>query len=128
MRGTDLLPLIEQGLCRPRKLVDLGGVATLAGIRETDAGDLLVGAGVTLADLARWPRGPAASAGDRLHRVAQIREMATVGGNLCQAKRCWFYRNGFPCYKRSGATAPCYAVLGDNRYYHAVLGRIAARR
>ena len=53
--GTDLLPLIEQGLSRPRKLVDLGGVATLAGIRETDAGDLLVGAGVTLADLARWP-------------------------------------------------------------------------
>jgi CO/xanthine dehydrogenase FAD-binding subunit len=45
-----------------------------------------------------------------------------VGGNLCQAKRCWFYRNGFSCYKRSGATAPCYAVLGDNRYYHAVLG------
>ena len=48
--------------------------------------------------------------------------MATVGGNLCQAKRCWFYRNGFDCYKRRGATAPCYAVLGDNRYYHAVLG------
>ena len=121
--GTDLLPLIEQGLCRPRKLVDLGGVATLAGIRETDAGDLLVGAGVTLADLARWP-----GVDPLLRRVVasiaspQIREMATVGGNLCQAKRCWFYRNGFPCYKRSGATAPCYAVLGDNRYYHAVLG------
>ena len=82
-----------------------------------------MGAGVTLADLARWP-----GVDPLLRRVVasiaspQIREMATVGGNLCQAKRCWFYRNGFPCYKRSGATAPCYAVLGDNRYYHAVLG------
>jgi CO/xanthine dehydrogenase Mo-binding subunit/CO/xanthine dehydrogenase FAD-binding subunit len=121
--GTDLLPLIEQGLGRPRTLVDLSGVAELAQIRETDTGDLVVGAGVTLADLARWPRLDAV-----LRRVLatiaspQIREMATVGGNLCQAKRCWFYRNGFPCYKRSGITAPCYAVLGDHRYYHAVLG------
>jgi len=48
--------------------------------------------------------------------------MATVAGNLCQAKRCWFYRNGFDCYKRGGVTRPCYAVLGDSRYYHAVLG------
>jgi CO/xanthine dehydrogenase Mo-binding subunit/CO/xanthine dehydrogenase FAD-binding subunit len=121
--GTDLLPLIEQGLQRPRRLVDLGGVAEVAQIRETDSGDLVVGAGVTLADLGRWPR-----VDPLIRRVvasiasAQIREMATVGGNLCQAKRCWFYRNGFACYKRSGVTAPCYAVLGDNRYYHAVLG------
>lgn len=98
-------------------------MAELAEIRETDAGDLVVGAGVTLADLARGSR-----VDPLLRRVVasiaspQIREMATVGGNLCQAKRCWFYRNGFACYKRSGATAPCYAVLGDNRYYHAVLG------
>ncbi len=121
--GTDLLPLIEQGLGRPRTLVDLDGVAELARIRETDAGDLLVGAGVTLADLARWPRlAPVLRQVVTSIASPQIREMATVGGNLCQAKRCWFYRNGFPCYKRSGATAPCYAVLGDNRYYHAVLG------
>ena len=52
----------------------------------------------------------------------QIRELATVGGNLLQEKRCSFFRNGFPCYKRSGWTAPCYAVLGDHRFHHAVLG------
>ena len=52
----------------------------------------------------------------------QIREMATVGGNLLQQKRCSFYRNGFNCYKRGGWTCPCYAVLGEHRFYHAVLG------
>ncbi len=123
--GTDLLPLVEQGLRRPSRLVDLGGVAELGQVWENDAGDLLVGAGVTLADLARRPE----VAGDHVLRKAiasiaspQIREMATVAGNLCQEKRCWFYRNGFACYKRGGVTCPCYAVLGDSRYYHAVLG------
>src|SRR5205814_8439287 len=52
----------------------------------------------------------------------QIRAVATVGGNLVQAKRCWFFRNGFDCYKRGGATCPCYAVQGDHRFYHAALG------
>src|SRR5262249_38930857 len=52
----------------------------------------------------------------------QIREAATVAGNLRQAKRCWFYRNGFDCYKRGGPARPCYAVMGDHRFYHAVTG------
>jgi CO/xanthine dehydrogenase FAD-binding subunit len=38
-----------------------------------------------------------------------------------QAKRCWFFRNGFDCYKRNGATSPCYAVLGDHRFQHAAV-------
>ena len=52
----------------------------------------------------------------------QIRELATVGGNLLQEKRCAFYRNGFNCYKRGGWTCPCYAVTGDHRFHHAVIG------
>ncbi len=52
----------------------------------------------------------------------QIRETATVAGNLCQANRCWFFRSGFVCYKRGGITCPCYAITGDHRYFHAVLG------
>jgi CO/xanthine dehydrogenase FAD-binding subunit len=100
-------------------------VAELGRVWQDDAGNLFVGAGVTLADLSRRPE----LAGDHVLRTViasiaspQIREMATVAGNLCQAKRCWFYRNGFDCYKRGGVTRPCYAVLGDSRYYHAVLG------
>ncbi len=38
-----------------------------------------------------------------------------------QAKRCWFFRNGFDCYKRNGATSPCYAVTGDHRFQHAAI-------
>jgi CO/xanthine dehydrogenase FAD-binding subunit len=52
----------------------------------------------------------------------QVRAVATVGGNLVQAKRCWFFRSGFDCYKRGGATCPCYAVQGDHRFYHAAVG------
>jgi CO/xanthine dehydrogenase FAD-binding subunit len=51
----------------------------------------------------------------------QIRNTATVAGNLVQAKRCWFFRNGFDCYKRNGATSPCYAILGDHRFQHAAV-------
>jgi len=51
----------------------------------------------------------------------QVRAVATVAGNLAQAKRCWFFRNGFDCYKRGGATCPCYAVLGDHRFQHAAI-------
>ena len=51
----------------------------------------------------------------------QIRETATLAGNLCQANRCWFYRSGFTCYKRGGTTCPCYAVNGDHRYFHAIV-------
>jgi CO/xanthine dehydrogenase FAD-binding subunit len=105
--------------------VDLSGVPELRQVSETAAGDLVMGGGVTLADLARRPE----LAGDVAIREAiasiaspQIREMATVAGNLCQEKRCWFYRNGFACYKRGGVTCPCYAILGDSRYHHAVLG------
>ena len=58
----------------------------------------------------------------RRHATHQVRELATVGGNLLQDKRCAFYRNGFNCYKRGGWTSPCCAVMGDHRFHHAVIG------
>jgi CO/xanthine dehydrogenase Mo-binding subunit/CO/xanthine dehydrogenase FAD-binding subunit len=122
--GTDLLPARRQGLADPEVLVDLAGIEGLRGVREDGQGDLVIGAATTLADLAR----AVAGTGDLVLRRTveliaspQVREMATVGGNLCQQKRCWFYRNGFPCYKRGGWTCPCYAVLGDHRFHHAVM-------
>jgi CO/xanthine dehydrogenase Mo-binding subunit/CO/xanthine dehydrogenase FAD-binding subunit len=123
--GTDLMPARSQGLGRASQLISLMHVPELASITETGAGDLVIGSAVTLADLARSP----CTARDAALREAvagiasaQIREAATVGGNLCQGKRCWFYRSGFQCYKRGGSTCPCYAVTGDHRYHHAVLG------
>lgn len=126
--GTDLLVARDQGVASPVRLVDLSTVRSLRDLRETDDGDLHIGAGTTLADLHRF-LSSAAMPGDRMLvelldglATPQIREMATVGGNLLQQKRCSFYRNGFNCYKRGGWTCPCYAVLGEHRFHHAVLG------
>jgi CO/xanthine dehydrogenase Mo-binding subunit/CO/xanthine dehydrogenase FAD-binding subunit len=120
--GTDLLLQREQKLRSFRRMVDLGGVAELSGIHETHDG-LSIGANVTLTDLAGCAAVPPIVA-QTIATIAtpQARNVATVGGNLLQAKRCWYYRNGFNCYKRGGRSCPCYAVLGDHRFYHAAVG------
>lgn len=126
--GTDLLVQRSQGLAAPRVLVDLTSCADLPRLAPDCDGDLRIAATTTLANLVRslegsqWPGDRVLAETTRTIASAQIRESATVGGNVCQAKRCWFYRNGFPCYKRGGAASPCYAVLGDHRFHHAILG------
>ncbi|HEY1488911.1 MAG TPA: FAD binding domain-containing protein, partial [Micromonosporaceae bacterium] len=122
--GTDLLPAIGQGVAAPEEFVDVTSIPVLAeNVRLSDGG-WQIGAGVRLADLAHHDEDttPAGVIADAVRRIAspQIREMATLGGNLCQQNRCWFFRNDFPCYKRSGWSHPCYAVQGDHRFYHAV--------
>ena len=113
----------------PVRLIDTTSIRDLRRLEETAEGGLRIGAAVTLEDLRRRVSVPGAPPGDEmltdlLDELAtpQIRELATVGGNLLQEKRCAFYRNGFDCYKRGGWTCPCYAVLGENRFHHAVLG------
>jgi len=122
--GTDLLPLRAQNLVAPSRLVSVTDIPALRRLEISSEGALAIGAAVTLRDLVR-------GAGERIPLLAeavrhlaspQIRAMATVGGNLLQDKRCWFFRNGFDCYKRGGVGRPCYAVLGDHRFYHAVIG------
>lgn len=122
--GTDLLPARDQGLGGAPVLIDLTGAADLRRI-ERVGDDLVIGATVTLAELAATaPDHGLGVLADTVDRIAsaQLREVATVGGNLCQQKRCWFFRNGFDCYKRSGPSCPCYAINGDHRFHHAVLG------
>lgn len=120
--GTDILALQAQGLPNPPVLVELTTVPDLTRVTVGDGG-VTIGAAVSLAQLAREPRVGAALR-STVEQIAtpQIREAATVAGNLCQTKRCWFFRNGFDCYKRGGPARPCYAVLGDHRFYHAVEG------
>ena len=127
--GTDLLVARQQGLRSPVRLIDTTSVLKLRGLEETPEGGLRIGAAVTLEDLRQRVSEPGARPGDSmlsdlLTELAthQVRELATVGGNLLQDKRCAFYRNGFNCYKRGGWTCPCYAVMGDHRFYHAVIG------
>lgn len=123
--GTDLLPARASGLSTPNVLVSLAKCTDLSGLRE-DKGDLILGAGLKLAELHSALEGADLSGDAALGFTAgsiatsQIREMATLAGNLCQANRCWFLRSGFDCYKRGGPGRPCYAILGDHRYYHAV--------
>ena len=121
--GTDLVPGQTAGKQALGALVDITLIPALSRIRTADDGSVRIGAAVRLADLAR-SRGTdwAGALGAAAATIAspQVREMATLAGNLCQEKRCWFYRNGFNCYKRGGATCPCYAVEGDHRFYHAV--------
>lgn len=120
--GTDLLVARQQRLVAPATLVDLTGCAELGAIVVESDGGLRIGAAVTLTQLADdEAAGSALRATVSQIASTQIRGMATIAGNLLQDKRCWFYRHGFECYKRSGPAAPCYAVLGEHRYYHAVI-------
>jgi len=122
--GTDLHLQRRQGLANPTRLVALGEIPELGGIALSGDGALEIGAGATLARIALELRERVPVLAEAAASIAssQIRAVATVGGNLVQAKRCHFFRNGFECYKRGGVTCPCYAVDGDHRFYHAAIG------
>jgi xanthine dehydrogenase YagS FAD-binding subunit len=114
--GTDLLPQLERGIHPATTVVDLRGLG-FDTIEEDGAG-LAIGATVRVADLARDDR--IAGRYAALHQAArtlaspQLREMGTVGGNLCQHVRCWYYRHpDLRCWLRGGDT--CYAQVGDHR-------------
>jgi len=121
--GTDLMMQRRLGLNSSTRLVATSAVPELKSIERSSAGALRIGASVTLSALAEACRSRLPIVADAVDTIAspQIREMATVGGNLVQAKRCWFFRAGFGCYKRLGGLAPCYAIEGDHRFYHAVI-------
>ena len=122
--GTDVLAGPGPGRAEAPVLVALAHAAPLNQIRETPTGDLVIGASVTLAALEGelGDSDPALVATVRSIASPQLRATATVAGNLCQEKRCGYYRHGFNCYKRGGFTCPCYAVQGDHRYFHAAVG------
>jgi xanthine dehydrogenase YagS FAD-binding subunit len=121
--GIDLLDLMKEGVETPAIVLSIGGIEDLRYIREEDDG-VHIGCLATLADIARNELLKTKYA--VLHQAAadaatpQIRERATVGGNICQRPRCWYYRNPeFHCLKKGGPT--CFAVEGENRY-HAIFG------
>jgi CO/xanthine dehydrogenase Mo-binding subunit/CO/xanthine dehydrogenase FAD-binding subunit len=121
--GTDLLVRERQGLPIAPVLVSTAACHDLAAIRRTPDGGLQLGGAATLTALLDH-RDVDEVLRSTIAEIAApgIRNAATLAGNLCQEKRCWFFRNGFDCYKRSGVLRPCYAVMGDHRFYHAVEG------
>jgi xanthine dehydrogenase YagS FAD-binding subunit len=124
--GTNLLDLMKGGVAKPVKLVDITHIAGLDTISELPNGGLRIGALVRNSDAANhaWVRGryPLLSEAFLAGASAQLRNMATVGGNLMQRTRCYyFYDTGFPqCNKRTPGSG-CAAIEGNNRI-HAILG------
>lgn len=122
--GTDLLALLKDYVVTPKRVVNLKGIKELDGITYTAAKGLRLGALVTLEEILdnaavkrSYPAIWQAVAGVT---SPQIRNMGTVGGDLCQRPRCWFYRSGFGLLPRTEDGKPMVET-GDNRY-HAILG------
>ncbi|HXO21873.1 MAG TPA: xanthine dehydrogenase family protein subunit M [Thermoanaerobaculia bacterium] len=121
--GSDLLGLMKDSVETPRRLVSVQAIAGLHGIRHDPAAGLSIGALTTVDELAHDPAVQReypvlARAADHV-AGPQIRNVASIGGNLCQRPRCWYFRNGFGLLAtRAGRSM---VVEGDNRY-HAILG------
>jgi xanthine dehydrogenase YagS FAD-binding subunit len=120
--GTDLVTCLKQGLTAPRRLVSLRNLSELAQIKASRKG-IEVGSMVTMGALAlnkevreQFPALVTAVAGIG---SAQILAMGTVGGDLCQRPRCWYFRNGFGLFAQQDGTS--LARAGENRY-HAIFG------
>ncbi|HEX5715248.1 MAG TPA: xanthine dehydrogenase family protein subunit M [Thermoanaerobaculia bacterium] len=121
--GSDLLALMKDGVETPGRLVNLKDIRDLRGIRLDPKAGLKIGALVTIDELAADPalRFDYGALADAAGRVAgpQIRNVATVGGNLCQRPRCWYFRNGFGLLPTLNGKS--MVIEGDNRY-HSILG------
>jgi len=121
--GLDSMDWLKDRIRKPKAVVDLAGIEELRGIRETSEG-VHIGAMTTLTEVAQNPvirqkYGVLAQASEVV-ASPQIRNQGTVGGNVSQDTRCWYYRAGWPCYRAGGNI--CYAdtPVGRNRE-HAIL-------
>jgi len=122
--GMDSMDWLKDRIMRPEAVIDLGGVQELRGIRESGGG-LEIGAMTTLTEVARHAGvrsgfGLLADAA-RLVATPQIRNQGTLGGNLTQDTRCWYYRSGWPCYRAGGNTCYAAAPQAMNRE-HCIMG------
>ena len=122
--GTDLLGLMKDGIATPDRIVDIRGLEALRGWSRPKGKGLRIGALVPLVELETAAELAALLpiVGEALRPAAtvQLRTMGTVGGNLLQRNRCWYFRDeAYPCWLKGGVR--CFAVDGDNRL-HAILG------
>jgi xanthine dehydrogenase YagS FAD-binding subunit len=116
--GNDSLSWFKERVKRPKAVIDISGIAALKGIRETSDG-VEIGALTSLTEIERNPviRAKYRVLADAARRVAspQIRNTGTIGGNLAQDARCWYYRYGLPCYRAGGNTCFADTPEGVNR-------------
>lgn len=119
--GTDLLPLMKGGHVAPALLIDLKPARALRYLQFEVDGSLRIGALTTLADLEQsteiQERLPILTQAVRDAATPQLRAAATIGGNLLQRPRCWYFRGDYPCWLKGGDR--CFAREGENEY-HAI--------
>jgi xanthine dehydrogenase YagS FAD-binding subunit len=122
--GIDVIDHLKEHLEEPPRIVDLKSIPGLGEIKVDSDGSLRIGALAKLADVAADERvkkthtALAIAAGEAAS--PQVRNVATVGGNVLQRPRCWYYRlEDYKCLKKGGEV--CYAVGGENRY-HVIFG------
>jgi xanthine dehydrogenase YagS FAD-binding subunit len=118
--GIDLLDHLKERLVEPPRVVDLKTIPGLAKITTEADGGLRIGPMATLSQVASHAgiqkSHPALAQACREAASPQIRNVATIGGNVLQRPRCWYYRlESYKCLKKGGDV--CYAVGGENRYH-----------
>jgi xanthine dehydrogenase YagS FAD-binding subunit len=121
--GTDLLGLMKDRIESPGTIVNLTGIKELKRIEERPNSGFSIGAMASLAEVAAHSgirkRFPLLAEAAASAASPQIRNLGTIGGNLCQRPRCWYFRGEFHCLRKGGDT--CFAVDGKNKF-HCVVG------
>ena len=121
--GLDSFDWLKDRIKRPKVLVDLSGIAELKGVRTTSDG-IEIGAMTTLTEVVNHPVIKAKygllAEGAELAASPQIRNQGTIGGNVSQDARCWYYRAGWPCYRAGGNICFADTPTARNRE-HAIL-------
>ena len=121
--GTDLLGCLRERIVDAAKIVSISRLAALKGVKEVAGGGIRIGALTTITAVSEDPlirkRYPALAQGASEVASPQLRNQGTIGGNLCQKPRCWYYRGEFHCLRKGGGT--CFAAEGENQF-HCIFG------
>ena len=121
--GSDLLGMMKDRLVTPDVLVSLKSIKGLDQVKAAPGGGVAIGGLITLDALSRHAlirsRYPVLAEAAESVATPQLRNVATLAGNICQRPWCWYYRNGFTCLKNGGTT--CYSISGENEF-HAIFG------
>lgn len=121
--GTDLLGCLRDGVLPASRLVSITGMHELKGIKSRTGGGLQLGALTTLTEIAEHAEGlksyPVLAQAAVSAASPQLRNQGTLGGNLCQRPRCWYFRGDFHCRRKGGET--CFAENGES-LMHCIFG------
>jgi xanthine dehydrogenase YagS FAD-binding subunit len=121
--GTDVLGLIKNDIISPSKVINLKSIPGLNNIEYSDGEGLTIGALTTITEIAEYPiiieKFAVLSEAAKEVGSPQLRNVGTIGGNICQRPRCWYFREEFDCIRKGGDI--CYAIGGENKY-HCVVG------